>query len=150
MTTGVHWKYLRRIGMQWRVFCAWTNVRIVLNIGDGLMSVDKENMTASAWSGFHKKALRERQNQLRLVYPALFSQHPLPPTQQHPVSVPSYSHSLQDPRASPSAASSASSSLAYDSTSSLVGLDAASAPDVAPFPITGLDEKIADNMIEYV
>ncbi|KAJ3197171.1 hypothetical protein HDU82_001531 [Entophlyctis luteolus] len=112
------------------------------------MSVDKENMTASAWSGFHKKALRERQNQLRLVYPALFSQHPLPPTQQHPVSVPSYSHSLQDPRASPSAASSASSSLAYDSTSSLVGLDAASAPDVAPFPITGLDEKIADNMIE--
>ncbi|KAJ3200783.1 hypothetical protein HDU82_008617 [Entophlyctis luteolus] len=109
-------------------------------------------MTASAWSGFHKKALRERQNQLRLVYPALFPQHPLPPNHQQPVPVPPHNrHAAQDPRASPSAASSASSSsltVAYDSTSSLVGLDIASAPDVIPFPITGLDEKIADNMIE--
>ncbi|KAJ3082050.1 hypothetical protein HDU99_003804, partial [Rhizoclosmatium hyalinum] len=80
----------------------------------------------SIWSGFHKKALRERQNQLRLVYPTLF----------------------------PSSASSqlrASGDSEVDltkimSTVSLAGLNV----DVQDqeFPVTGLDEKVADNMIE--
>ncbi|KAJ3223420.1 hypothetical protein HDU81_009203, partial [Chytriomyces hyalinus] len=89
---------------------------------------------ASIWSGFHKKALRERQNQLRLVYPALF---PSAPTQ---TSQSAHSNTESD----------ADSLLTRGggSAASLVGLNVDVVEWSEDFPVTGLDEKVADNMIE--
>ncbi|KAI9328795.1 hydroxymethylglutaryl-CoA reductase [Obelidium mucronatum] len=88
-----------------------------------LSSVEMSTQNQSIWSGFHKKALRERQNQLRLVYPQLF---------------PSSKTALTT---SPSEID-----LTNLSTASLAGLNVDLSEQA--FPVTGLDETVADNMIE--
>ncbi|KAJ3405770.1 hydroxymethylglutaryl-CoA reductase (NADPH) [Chytriomyces confervae] len=90
---------------------------------------------ASIWSGFHKKALRERQNQLRLVYPTLF---PSAPSQQTTQSAHSNTESDADSLLT----------RAGGSAASLVGLNVDVVEWSEDFPVTGLDEKVADNMIE--
>ncbi|KAI9014630.1 hydroxymethylglutaryl-CoA reductase [Gaertneriomyces semiglobifer] len=72
----------------------------------------------SIWSGFYKKALRERQNQLRLVYTHLF---PSTPT---------------------------ALALSHTSSSSSKNLPSTPEPINDTFPLNGLDEHIADNMVE--
>ncbi|ORX78859.1 hypothetical protein BCR32DRAFT_206402 [Anaeromyces robustus] len=79
------------------------------------------------WSGFYKKALKERQNQLKLAFPNLF-----PPTSPI-ISKASFLHSP----------SSGSVSNLTESAS-----DASIHLHEEKFPITSLDEHIADNMIE--
>ncbi|KAJ3070678.1 hypothetical protein HDU98_006302 [Podochytrium sp. JEL0797] len=86
----------------------------------------------SIWSGFHKKALRERQNQLRLVYPQLF------PTVR--------STSPGSPELSVSASEVDLTHLSSASSASLAGLNMEAQDE--SFPVTGLDEEVADNMIE--
>ncbi|KAI8819603.1 uncharacterized protein EV422DRAFT_588398 [Fimicolochytrium jonesii] len=78
----------------------------------------------SIWSGFYKKALRERQNQLRLAFPGLF-----PPGSKAGSSAPSDE--------------SGSSSSGDEGE----GNGRKSTPP-APFPLNGLDEQIANNMVE--
>ncbi|KAJ3112730.1 hypothetical protein HDU96_004218 [Phlyctochytrium bullatum] len=161
----------------------------------------------SFWSGFHKKALKERQNQLRLYFPTLFnvpqddrasststasSLSTTPDHDKFPPSVkaaggiaqrsPSTSPTRADGAAGadsngvahaslsrstdslvsmganavlPAVVSSAglqrslglSLKRAYGSTASLAALDVGTLADEA-FPIRGLDEQIANNMIE--
>ncbi|KAJ3215739.1 hypothetical protein HDU67_010377 [Dinochytrium kinnereticum] len=102
----------------------------------------------SFWSGFHKKALRERQNQLRLFFPSLFS---------NPSTSPSTSSAASTPETELATSRSTDSLLSlpanlelkrgYGSTASLAGLDVGTLAD-EPFPVRGLDEQIANNMIE--
>jgi hydroxymethylglutaryl-CoA reductase len=104
------------------------------------------------WSGFYKKSLRERQTQLKLVFPQVF-------TSSTPSS--SVSSVYVTPDASP-----CSSPISVDFSSAndqnifshsilndnndinylMNKLEALS--DKKLFPINGLDENIADNMIE--
>jgi len=72
------------------------------------------------WSGFYKKPLKERQQQLRLMFPLLFGV--------------------------PEGATRHSGEFPNGDTSGTTG-DAA-AIDPAPFPIDGLDPFLAENMIE--
>ncbi|KAI8616868.1 hypothetical protein BC830DRAFT_163439 [Chytriomyces sp. MP71] len=97
---------------------------------NGKMANGASTTEQSIWSGFHKKALRERQNQLRLVFPSLFP-------------------SAQRPSPSPGTPDSADADLLRPaSTASLVGLGADAAEWADGFPVSGLDEAVADNMIE--
>ena|SRR5581483_9723941 len=111
----------------------------------------------ASWSGFYKKSLHERQTQLKLVFPKVFdssstsssvvsSVYVTPDTSpcSSPISdfsfetndqnTPSYSTSLND----------------KDKINYLVNkLESLSTDNnKKPFPINGLDENIADNMIE--
>jgi len=92
------------------------------------------------WSGFYKKALKERQNQLKLAFPNLF-----PPTSPL-ISKTSFLHST--PGSVTNLTESASltdvSIHRNESTSDLSGLGVTE----EKFPISSLDEHIADNMIE--
>ncbi|KAI8851119.1 hypothetical protein BC829DRAFT_488406 [Chytridium lagenaria] len=160
----------------------------------------------SFWSGFHKKALKERQNQLRLFFPDLYSspsaattttttasssssstpelKSPPPDAANHvtfhrsPSTSPTRaahrvngndfipSNNPASSRSTDSLVSLASTSLpspvpqplsvhralgglkrVHGSTASLAALDVGGAVD-EPFPIRGLDEQIANNMIE--
>ncbi|KAJ3133042.1 hypothetical protein HK100_004726 [Physocladia obscura] len=93
----------------------------------------------SIWSGFHKKALRERQNQLRLVYPALFNSS---------LGIINKNGTTHVSAKQPKSPTSLSSLTPNDSTASLAGLAIESIEESPVFPVTGLDEKVADNMIE--
>ncbi|KAJ3174675.1 hypothetical protein HK101_010860 [Irineochytrium annulatum] len=114
----------------------------------------------SFWSGFHKKALRERQNQLRLFFPNLFSSLEHISHTDGQLSNGHHHHQVSSPPStSPTRIGDAAlmstdnlPSLAVKrpytgSTASLANLDIGAAADER-FPITGLDELIANNMIE--
>lgn len=89
------------------------------------------------WSGFYKKALKERQQQLKLVFPHLF-----PPSTSSPNT--------------PSAMSRTGSNASIKSLQQKIGEAPRSAnADESVFvneengwPINGLDEEVANNMIE--
>jgi len=91
------------------------------------------------WSGFYKKALKERQNQLKLAFPNLF-----PPTSPL-ISKTSFLHSPSSGSVSNLTESASDVSIhRNESTSDLSSLGV----HEEKFPITSLDEHIADNMIE--
>ncbi len=75
-----------------------------------MVNFHDSSASPSLWSGFYKKALKERQNQLKLAFPNLFNE--------------------------------SSSSLGEEESESTV-----SSPESA-FPIGGLQDEIADVMIE--
>ncbi|KAI9336232.1 hypothetical protein DFJ73DRAFT_790615 [Zopfochytrium polystomum] len=117
----------------------------------------------SFWSGFHKKALRERQDQLRLCYPHLFPPPSSTAASPRLSSTVSSKAASTDPDAhSPPPAHSrplhANGALARtDSTASLQQSKFGSGVSLAAlnvdhreesFPIRGLDEQIANNMID--
>ncbi|KAJ3021262.1 hypothetical protein HKX48_008891 [Thoreauomyces humboldtii] len=88
------------------------------------------------WSGFYKKALKERQNQLRLVFPGLF-----PPNIASPAAAagPAVNELTRTP--SPSSDSEGSSDESGD------GAPLGDRGNTL-FPLNGLDENVADNMVE--
>ncbi|KAG4085765.1 hypothetical protein H8356DRAFT_1282571 [Neocallimastix lanati (nom. inval.)] len=91
------------------------------------------------WSGFYKKALKERQNQLKLAFPNLF-----PPTSPI-ISRSSFLHSPSSGSV-PNLTKSASDVSIHRNESSS-DISSLGIPE-EKFPITSLDERIADNMIE--
>ncbi|KAI8928751.1 hydroxymethylglutaryl-coenzyme A reductase-domain-containing protein [Entophlyctis helioformis] len=93
------------------------------------MQTQQPPQTHSVWSGFHKKALKERQTQLRLAFPSLFGPQP----------------SVSASAASSSASSSSSAAAActadsHDATAPQAHAD--------PFPLAPIHNDVADNMIE--
>ncbi|TPX62006.1 hydroxymethylglutaryl-CoA reductase (NADPH) [Spizellomyces sp. 'palustris'] len=88
----------------------------------GKLAVSQRESFHSIWSGFYKKALKERQNQLRLVYTHLFPSQP-------------------SKLVSPLSAGPRSSNGVPAEPPSPEPIDDA-------FPLNGLDEQIADNMVE--
>ncbi|KAJ3373792.1 hypothetical protein GGF31_008677 [Allomyces arbusculus] len=123
-----------------------------------------QDLRPSIWSGFYKKALKERQAQLRLAFPHLF---PATTTVKPLVHGASLATASDSPPQSPSLADSgnaighagklgrvhgavlspnASLSASGASTTSLSSAMNGGAED--NFPIRGLDERIADNMVE--
>ncbi|KAL7753252.1 hypothetical protein RI367_001027 [Sorochytrium milnesiophthora] len=139
-------------------------------IDSSFASLHKMDCHPSVWSGFYKKALKERQQQLRLAFPHLF---PSPPPAAF--AAPSSTRSsfllvgsepaspAASPPASPSldprlAAALSSSSPGPLSDAHLASLSSSSVAGTVPggsttavddgFPVRGLDERIADNMVE--
>ncbi|KAI9141159.1 hypothetical protein BKA69DRAFT_1076460 [Paraphysoderma sedebokerense] len=99
----------------------------------------EDSIHPSIWSGFYKKALKERQNQLKLAFPNLF---PSTTNGNSPVTSPSGSPSLgplNDSKYS-------SLNSGYSATQKINNGTTISQLD--EFPIKGLDERIADNMVE--
>ncbi|KAI8907742.1 hypothetical protein DFJ77DRAFT_434250 [Powellomyces hirtus] len=95
----------------------------------------------SIWSGFYKKALKERQNQLRLVFPTLFPSTAV--TTTSPTASPiSPNHDLSR-TSSPSSESDASSDESGERSTPRGKVNGN-----ALFPLNGLDENVADNMVE--
>ncbi|KAJ3351090.1 hypothetical protein GGF32_004453 [Allomyces javanicus] len=125
------------------------------------------DMRPSIWSGFYKKALKERQAQLRLAFPHLFPATTTVKPLVHGAAAASLATASDSPPQSPSLADSgnasahggtpgrvhgavlspnASLSASGASTTSLSSAINGGAED--NFPIRGLDERIADNMVE--
>ena len=115
----------------------------------------------SVWSGFYRKALKERQHQLKLFFPHLFAQPVNSPTSS------AKAHTITRTSNAPRASCSASSVPAHDlleatavfpqiADVALPTLEAADAISIhvlakkedVPFPIRGLDVHVADNMVE--
>ncbi|KNE65124.1 hydroxymethylglutaryl-CoA reductase, degradative [Allomyces macrogynus ATCC 38327] len=124
------------------------------------------DMRPSIWSGFYKKALKERQAQLRLAFPHLFPATTTVKPLVHGGAA-ALTTASDSPPQSPSLADSghasgkvsglgrvhgavlspnASLSASGASTTSLSSAMNGGAED--NFPIRGLDERIADNMVE--
>jgi len=91
------------------------------------------------WSGFYKKALKERQNQLKLAFPNLF-----PPTSPL-ISKASFLHSPSSGSVTNLTESASDVSIHRNESSS--DLNSLGVHE-EKFPISSLDEHIADNMIE--
>ncbi|KNE54228.1 hydroxymethylglutaryl-CoA reductase, degradative [Allomyces macrogynus ATCC 38327] len=125
-----------------------------------------QDIRPSIWSGFYKKALKERQAQLRLAFPHLFPATTTVKPLVHGAAA-SLATASDSPPQSPSLADSgqaggkpsglgrlhgvvlspnASLSASGASTTSLSSAMNGGAED--NFPIRGLDERIADNMVE--
>ncbi|KAJ3160874.1 hypothetical protein HDU86_008235 [Geranomyces michiganensis] len=98
----------------------------------------------SIWSGFYKKALKERQNQLRLVFPALFPSTVAISSSPSPASTPTLSTTSSSSEVRASSPSSDSES----SDESAAERKAPGREPAALFPLNGLDENVADNMVE--
>ncbi|KAJ3153931.1 hypothetical protein HDU89_008797 [Geranomyces variabilis] len=111
----------------------------------GAASPASEAAFHSIWSGFYKKALKERQNQLRLVFPALFPSTAAisPSPSPSPLSTPTSSTASSTPEVRASSPSSDSESSDESAERKTRGREAA-----ALFPLNGLDENVADNMVE--
>ncbi|CAG8640561.1 14344_t:CDS:2 [Dentiscutata heterogama] len=107
------------------------------------------NLHGSVWSGFYKKTLKERQNQLKIAFPDLFN---LPSSATS--IVPSvYSTPLTSICNSPisrenSEANDTLNSINNEQFNYLVKKLESLNIDQDLFPINGLDEHIADKMIE--
>jgi hydroxymethylglutaryl-CoA reductase len=119
----------------------------------------KENSTATmpraSWSGFYKKPLKERQTQLKLAFPDLFtsttsnsssvvsSVYVTPATS--PTS-PSFSHNVCDSTDNKTT----DQHHNFDHSSLISKLNSLTVANehTEAFPIGGLDEDIADHMIE--
>ncbi|CAG8773315.1 1266_t:CDS:2 [Gigaspora margarita] len=116
------------------------------------------NLHGSAWSGFYKKTLKERQNQLKITFPDLFDP-PSPATSIAPSVSPVssvYSTPLTSICSSPISREYSEENKSNDTLNGINNeqfnylikkLESLNI-DQDPFPIKGLDEHIADKMIE--
>ncbi|TPX31739.1 hydroxymethylglutaryl-CoA reductase (NADPH) [Synchytrium microbalum] len=99
----------------------------------------------SIWSGFYKKAIKERQAQLKLVFPDLFT--PALANNGVPLSQsPSHNGSTVFQHDQQPQTDANGSGVAMNRSLGSQGLSDGAAEEA--FPIRGLDEQIADNMIE--
>jgi hypothetical protein len=104
--------------------------------------------SSSIWTGFYKKTIKERQDQLRQVFPKLFStvftrsaiSSPALPRKGTPDG--NSNHSKPEAPILPSQILRERSQISF---SSLNGTDSSARSD---FPLNGLDEDIAENMVE--
>ena len=107
----------------------------------------------ASWSGFYKKSLHERQSQLKLVFPKVFasssssavsSVYVTPDTSPCSSPISDFSSETNDQNTlSHSILNDKNKNYLIDKLESL-----STDNKKKPFPINGLDENIADNMIE--
>ncbi|CAG8804617.1 36914_t:CDS:2, partial [Racocetra persica] len=113
------------------------------------------SLHGSAWSGFYKKTLNERQNELKLAFPDLFN---LPPPNNVPSVYATPSSSICNSPLSPICRSPISLNYSKENESKegindeqlnyLIKKLEPLSVDQNPFPIKGLEEHIADKMVE--
>jgi hydroxymethylglutaryl-CoA reductase len=107
------------------------------------------------WSGFYKKPLCERQTQLKLVFPQVFTPSPTSSSAASSVYVTPDTTSCNSPISDFSPETNDQNTFSpilnnNNKINYLINkLESLSTDDnKKPFPINGLDENIADNMIE--
>lgn len=109
----------------------------------------------ATWSGFYKKSLGERQTQLKLVFPQVFTSSPNSSSTVSSVYVTPDTTSCSSPISDFSSETNDQNTLSpipndNNKINYLINkLESLSTDNnKKPFPINGLDENIADNMIE--
>ncbi|CAG8621798.1 17379_t:CDS:2, partial [Racocetra fulgida] len=113
------------------------------------------SLNGSAWSGFYKKTLNERQNELKLAFPDLFNLPP--PSTNNPSIYATPSSSICNSPLSPICRSPISLNYSKENESKegindeqlnyLIKKLEPLSVDQNPFPIKGLEEHIADKML---